>query len=165
MSTPYLGQLLLCSWNFPAKGWAFCNGQLLAIQQNTALFSLLGTTYGGNGVNTFGLPGLQGRTPVAFSQGIALGQAAGEPNHTLTITEVPAHTHTLSAVGGASSTRPSGALLASGGGAVYTGAANLAAMNPATIGSTGGSQPHENMQPYLVMNWCIALVGIFPTRN
>jgi microcystin-dependent protein len=168
MSTPFFGQLLLASWNFAPKGYALCNGQLLPINQNQALFSLLGTTYGGNGVQTFGLPNLQGRTPIGYSAGIVIGQTAGEDAHTLVAAEVPTHTHALQATTtGAASTSPGGNLLAATAGAatLYTGASGLGAMNAATISNAGGSQPHENRQPFLVMTWCIALTGIFPSRN
>jgi len=165
MSTPFLGQLMLASWNYAAKGWATCNGQLMAINQNQALFSLLGTTFGGDGRVNFALPNLQGRTPVGFGNGIQLGQVGGEEFHTLSVAEVPTHTHSLQAASGANATKPGGALVAGGGANLFTGASNLAAMNPATIANSGGSQPHENRQPYLVMNWLIALTGIFPSQN
>jgi microcystin-dependent protein len=163
--TPFLGQLMLASWNYTTQGWAQCNGQLMPIAQNQALFALLGTTYGGDGRVTFALPNLQGRTPVGFGNGINLGQAGGEEYHTLLASEVPLHGHTLQAASGANSTKPGGNLVAGGGATLFTGAANLGAMSAGTIGNTGGSQPHENRQPYLVMNWCIALQGIFPSQN
>jgi microcystin-dependent protein len=165
MSTPFVAQLLLASFNFAPKGYALCNGQFLPINQNQALFSLLGTTYGGNGVQNFALPNLQGATSVGVGNGIGWGQVGGEPSHTLSISEVPIHTHQLSAAGGANLAKPAGALIASGSGTIYTPASNLTAMNAASLGQTGGGQPHENRQPYLVMNWCIALTGIFPSRN
>ena len=165
MSTPFLGQLMLVSFNFAPKGWALSNGQTLAINQNTALFSLLGTFYGGNGVQTFALPNLQGRTPLSFGNTYVIGQTGGEESHTLITNEVPSHTHTISAAGGANLAKPVGALLAGGGVAAYTGAASLVALNGATLASAGGSQPHENRQPFLVMNWVIALQGIFPSRG
>jgi microcystin-dependent protein len=163
--TPFLGQLMLASWSYTTQGWAMCNGQLLPINSNQALFSLLGTTYGGDGIRTFALPNLQGRTPVGFGNGTNLGQVGGEEFHTLTVAEVPPHTHALQSVPGANLTKPAGAMVASGGATLFTGAANLGAMNAATIGNSGGGQPHENRQPYLVMNWCIALTGIFPSRS
>ena len=166
MATPYLGQLMLCSFAFAPKGWAQCNGQLMAINQNQALFSLLGTYYGGDGRTTFGLPNLQGRTPVAPGNGFSIGQLGGEPAHTLTSLEVPLHTHTVNAAAsGANSTSPSAALLSGGSAAVFVAANSLAGMNTGAIASWGGSQPHENRQPYLVMNWCISLQGIYPTQN
>jgi microcystin-dependent protein len=163
--TPYLGQLMLASWSYTTKGWAMCNGQLLPINQNQALFALLGTTYGGNGIQNFALPNLQGRTPIGFGNGTVLGQVGGEEFHTLLPSEVPIHTHALMAGPGANLTKPGAALVAGGGASLFTGAANLVPLNAATLGNTGGSLPHENRQPYLVMNWCIALSGIFPTQN
>jgi microcystin-dependent protein len=168
MSQPFIGQLMLASWGFAAKGWAQCNGQLLPINQNQALFSLLGTTFGGNGTTNFALPNLQGRTPVGTGNGFVLGQIAGEVNHTLTISEAPQHIHTLNAAsGGGNATAPAGALLAGGGPSVFVAPTqgNLVPVNGASISNYGGSQPHPNMQPYLVMNWCIALIGIFPSQN
>jgi microcystin-dependent protein len=166
MSEPYLGQLLLASWNYAPKGYAMCNGQLLAINSNQALFSLLGTTYGGNGLNTFALPNLQGRTPVSVGSGIVQGQVGGEETHTLIPTEVPLHTHAIqAAAGGANQTTVSGSLLAGGGTAIFTGPSSLTPLNGGVLTNFGNSQPHENRQPYLVMTWCIALQGIFPTRS
>ncbi len=166
MSTPYIGQLLLAAFNYAPKGYALCNGNTLAINSNTALFALLGTTFGGNGVLTFALPNLQGRTPVGVGSSIVWGQIAGEDSHTLISSEVPTHTHQLQAnITGASSAKPEGGILAGGGASFYTGAANLVAMNTATLPSMGGSQSHENRQPFLVMTWCIALTGIFPSRS
>lgn len=165
MANPYLGQLLLASFNFAPKGWAFCNGQLLSIQQNAALFSLLGTFYGGNGVQNFALPNLQGRTPISMGNGYNIGQIGGTDTHTLVINEVPLHNHTVNAAGTASSEKPAGALLAGGGAAIFTPLSNSVTLNQATLGTTGGSQPHENRQPFLVMSWCISLQGIFPTRS
>lgn len=165
MSTPFLGQLMLASWNYANTGYTMCNGQLMGINQNTALFALLGTTFGGDGIRTFALPNLQGRTPVGVSNDIQWGQIAGEESYTLQISEVPTHTHALQAASGANLTKPGGALVAGGGANLFTAASNLSAMNPGTISDSGGSQPHENRQPYLVMNWLIALSGIFPTRG
>ena len=162
---PFVGQLLLASFNFAPRGFAACNGQLIAINQNQALFALLGTFYGGNGTSTFALPNLQGRAPVSAGTDFVLGSIGGADSHTLNINEVPTHTHTINADGAANATRPNGAMLGSGGVAVYQGAANLAAMNPATLLPAGGSQPHENRQPFLVMNWVISLSGIFPSQN
>jgi microcystin-dependent protein len=156
---------MLASWNYTTQGWAVCNGQLMAINQYQALFALLGTTYGGNGIQTFALPNLQGRTPVGFGNGVALGQVGGEEFHTLSAAEVPAHTHPLPAAAGANLTKPAGALVAGGGASLFGVFANQVAMNGGTIANSGGGQPHENRQPYLVLNWCIALTGIFPTQN
>ncbi|MEP6900144.1 MAG: tail fiber protein [Actinomycetota bacterium] len=153
------------SFNFPPRGWAQCNGQLMSIAQNTALFSILGTTYGGNGTNNFGLPNLQGKTPVHWGAGIVQGETGGEQLHTLLTTEIPAHNHTLNASTGAvSGGSPTGNYLTAPSAAMYSPAGNAnGVMNGQATG--GGSQPHENMQPYLVVNICIALQGIFPSRN
>jgi microcystin-dependent protein len=165
MSEPFLGEIKIVAFNFAPKGWALCNGQLLPINQNQALFSLLGTTYGGNGQVTFALPNLQGRVPVHVGNGIVLGQSSGETAHTLNVTEMPAHNHVpLGAGGAASAAAPSGNLWASQSGSAYLSSPNTA-LNPASITSTGGSQPHENMSPYLVLNFVIALLGIFPSQS
>jgi microcystin-dependent protein len=165
MSEPFLGEIKIISWNFPPKGWTFCNGQLLPINQNQALFSILGTTYGGNGQTTFALPNLQGRSPVHVGNGISLGELGGETAHTLNISELSAHNH----VPVGSSNAPT---VGSAQGNIWsTFAINEfnstpdSAMNPASILPTGGSQPHENMSPYLVLNFIIALQGIFPSQN
>jgi microcystin-dependent protein len=164
MSEPFLSEIRIVSFNFAPKGWALCNGQLLPINQNQALFSLLGTTYGGNGQTTFALPNLQGRVPIHFGNHVQ-GEAGGEENHTLNAQEMPLHTHTLSA----SSAAPNQGTIAenmwaSNSGA-YSSASPDSSMNTASIGSAGGSQPHTNVQPYLVLNFIIALQGIFPSRN
>ncbi len=165
MSTPFLAEIRIFSFNFPPKGWAFCNGQLLPINQNQALFSLLGTTYGGDGRTTFGLPNLQGRVPFHMGGGLTLGQMAGETAHTLNIQELPAHTHTpAGSSGNASQVSPAGNLWAVGTSSQYS-ASSSTSLNPASITNTGGSQPHDNMSPYLALNFCIALQGIFPSRN
>jgi microcystin-dependent protein len=167
MSQPFIAQLLLASFNFAPKGWALANGQLLPINQNQALFSLVGTTFGGNGIQNFGLPNLQGRTPVGVSSDLNYGEIGGVESVTVLSTQVPPHTHQLNASGaGASDTRPTaGALLAGQGASDFVGPTGLAAMSAATVSIVGGSQPHENRQPYLVMTWCIALTGIFPSRS
>jgi microcystin-dependent protein len=137
----------------------------LPINQNQALFSLLGTTYGGNGQTNFALPNLQGRVPIHFGNGHTLGEMAGNINHTLTALEMPAHTHVVSASNAAANQGlPTGNMWTNGAGA-YSSAAPDSVMNPASISSTGGSQPHTNMQPYLVLNFVIALQGIFPSQN
>jgi microcystin-dependent protein len=164
MSEPFLGEIKIISWNFAPKGWAFCNGTLLPINQNQALFSVLGTTYGGDGMRTFGLPNLQGRTPFHVGNGIVLGEMGGETTHTLNISEIPAHTH----VPVGSSDNPS--LPSATGNSwcvnpnLYNSSANNA-MSPTCITATGGNQPHENMSPYLVLNFVIALQGIFPSQT
>lgn len=167
MSDPFIGEIKIVSFNFPPKGWAGCNGQLLPINQNQALFSILGTTYGGDGRVNFALPDLRGRIPVHVGNGISLGQRAGEENHTVTIQELPAHTHTLTGSSTAADQQsPSGNLWAQNGMSMYaTGTSSNTVMNAAVIGNAGGSQPHNNMSPYLVLNFVIALVGIFPSRN
>ena len=166
MGEPFLSEIRIISFNFPPKGWAFCNGQLLPINQNQALFSLLGTTYGGNGQTTFALPNLQGRVPIHMGSGHTLGEVGGEAAHTLIAAELPTHTHAVTAATGV------GDLIVPGNGLVartpanpYHDPANLGAMNPASVGTVGQSQPHLNLQPYLVLNFCIALQGIFPSQN
>jgi microcystin-dependent protein len=165
MGTPYLGETRLVSFNFPPKGWAFCNGQILSISQNQALFALLGTTYGGNGVQTFALPNLQGRAPIHFGNGFVQGISSGEATHTLVASEMPTHTHVISGRPTASTADPTGAMWAGSAKAGFAAATNQVAMAPAAITTTGGGQPHDNMPPYLVLNWVIALQGIFPSRN
>jgi microcystin-dependent protein len=164
MSSPYLAEIRIFSFNFPPKGWAFCNGQLLPINQNQALFSLLGTTYGGNGTTNFALPNLQGSTPIYTGNGFTLGQVGGEVNHTLTVAEMPAHTHLLTASSApADQSVTAGTVWAKAPAAYDTSPGT--AMSQAEIPNAGGSQPHNNMQPYLVLNFSIALQGIFPSRN
>ncbi|MEM5775265.1 MAG: tail fiber protein [Anaerolineaceae bacterium] len=164
MSEPFISEIKIFSFNFPPRGWALCNGQLLPIAQNSALFSLLGTTYGGNGQTTFALPNLQGRTPLHFGSGFVLGQAGGEMSHTLNVAELPAHAHAANASSAAATaTSPAGNLWANGNVPAYTDPGGQV-MNPAALANVGGSQPHENMPPYLVLNFCIALQGIFPSR-
>jgi microcystin-dependent protein len=165
MSEPFLGEIKIISWNFPPKGWVFCNGALLPINQNQALFSILGTTYGGDGRVNFGLPNLQGRSPVHVGNGIGLGERGGEATHTLNISEIPAHNHVP--VGNsvqASLTTPLGNLWGMDVSNPDNPTANTT-MNPGSILPAGGSQPHENMSPYLVLNFIIALQGIFPSQN
>lgn len=164
MSEPFLGEIKIISWNFPPKGWSFCNGTLLPINQNQALFSVLGTTYGGDGRQTFGLPNLQGRSPVHVGNGIALGELGGETAHTLNISEIPAHTHVPVGSSADANAGATGNLWANVPSNLYSGAAGVA-MNPTCIGAAGGNQPHENMSPYLVLNFIIALQGIFPSQN
>jgi microcystin-dependent protein len=165
MATPFLCEIKIFSFGFAPKGWTQCNGQLLPINQNQALFSLLGTTYGGDGRVTFGLPNLQGRTPVSMGNGQVLGEIAGEQTHTLTLAELPTHNHTWGATNTAANTPdPAGNLL--GAAAEYNGSpSNLVPMFPGLLSSVGGSQPHLNMQPFLTLNFCIALEGIFPSQN
>ena len=165
MSQPFLSEIKMVTFNFPPKGWAFCNGQVLPINQNQALFSLLGTTYGGNGQTTFQLPNLQGRVPVHMGSGFTLGQNGGQTSHTLTISEMPAHPHTFQGTSNNADNVGVGGNLMATSANLYTPAANLTTLDPSTVGNAGGSQPHENMQPYLTINFCIALQGIFPSQN
>lgn len=165
MSTPFIGELKLISFTYAPKNWEMSNGQLLSINQNQALFSLLGTYYGGNGIQTFALPNLQGRTPISMGGGFTIGQTGGEETHTLLTAETPAHNHTVSAnPGAATSIVPSGNYLAATTAAFYANGGG-ATLNSQSVTSVGGSQAHENRQPYLVLNWIIALVGIFPSRG
>lgn len=155
------------SFGFPPKGWAFCNGQLLPINQNQALFSLLGTTYGGDGRVNFGLPDFQGRTPIHVGSGHTLGERGGEQAHTLSIAEMPTHTHALtgSTTQASSNTPGNNNTFAKSSELVYAAPTNFVAMHPAMVANTGGSQAHLNMQPFLVLTFCIALQGIFPSQN
>jgi microcystin-dependent protein len=169
MADPFLSEIRIMSFGFAPQGWALCNGQSLPINQNQALFSLLGTTYGGDGRFNFGLPNLQGRTPIHFGRGHTLGEQGGEQGHTLSISEIPTHTHSENATSATSSTNTAGngVMLAQTTGAnLYaSGSSNLVAMDPAALANVGGSQAHLNMQPFLVLNFSIALQGIFPSQN
>jgi microcystin-dependent protein len=164
MSSPFVAEMRIVSFNYAPKGWALCNGQPLPINQNQTLFALLGTSYGGNGQTTFALPNLQGRAPLDVGGGRILGESSGEEAHTLIVSETPAHVHPVTA----SSAAPDAGSLANNawaaGAAAYNSTSNTS-MNPGAISNTGGSQPHTNMQPYLVLNFVIALQGIFPPRN
>lgn len=166
MSEPFLSEIKLVSFNFPPKGWALCNGQFLPINQNQALFALLGTTYGGNGQTTFALPNLRGRVPIHMGNGHTLGEAAGSTSVTVNIQQLPTHTHALMASGTLGDTPvPTNTVLAQTPANIYAPPANLTTLNPINVTSVGGSQPHNNMMPYLVLNFIIALQGIFPSRN
>ncbi len=166
MASPYLSEIRIFSFGFPPKSWALCNGQLLPINQNQALFSLLGTTYGGNGQTNFALPNLQGKIPMHTGNGHTLGETAGEQSHTLTMGEMAAHNHNVQASGSAPNIQgPGGNYFASSTGFTpYATPANEL-MAPTACTAVGGNQPHENMSPYQVLNFCIALQGIFPSRN
>ncbi len=168
MSTPFLAEIRIFSFNFAPKGWAQCNGQLLPINQNQALFSLLGTTYGGDGRVNFALPDFRGRTSVGPSSGISLGQRAGEQAHTLIISELPTHTHVMNASSNpADGSAPQNTRILgnTSPGEFYNTPSSLVALGAGTVGHVGGSQPHNNMQPYLVLNFAIALQGIYPSQN
>lgn len=168
MAEPFLSEIRLMSFVFPPRGWALCNGQLLPINQNQGLFSLLGTTYGGDGRVNFGLPDLRGRVPIHVGSGHTLGEKAGEQAHTLTSAEMPTHTHTLNASGvSATATIPTTAhhIATAPGFEAYRPASSLVAMGNGTVTNTGGSQAHLNMQPFLTLSFCIALQGIFPSQT
>ncbi len=166
MSTPFLGEIRIVSFGFAPQGWATCDGQLVPINQNQALFAILGTTYGGNGTTTFALPDFRGRVPMHAGSGFVEGQSAGEPNHTLLPSEIPAHTH-LPAGSSNSATQasPDGAFWAVTSSGSYSGSTPTTTLAPQAIAMAGGGQPHENMSPYLTLAFCIALQGIFPSRN
>lgn len=166
MSTPFIAEIRMVAFDFAPKGWALCNGQLLPINQNQALFSILGTTYGGNGQTTFALPDLRGRSPAHTGGEIQLGQAGGEETHTLISSEMPAHTHAVSGdAADASAASPTDNVWASSSNNLFSNSAPNTALHPASVGAACGSQPHPNQQPYLAVNFVIALVGIFPSRN
>ncbi len=164
MATPFLGEIKMVSFAFPPKGWAFCNGQLLPINQNQALFALMGTMYGGNGQTTFALPDLRGRTPMHVGSGYVQGQAGGQEFHTLTQAEMPAHTHFVQGTSlTGNSTAPGGNRFAAARGQ-YAESGDVA-MHPGSITNVGGSQPHENRMPFTVISFIVALQGIFPSQN
>jgi microcystin-dependent protein len=174
MAEPFLSEIRIMSFEFPPKGWALCNGQLLPINQNQALFSLLGTTFGGDGRVNFALPDLRARTPIHVGSGHILGEPGGEQAHTLSIAELPTHTHLAQGSSAdADAAVPTGNLLAvvdnTTFGSAYTGGlgqdgiSHLVAMEPSAVSTTGGSQAHLNMQPFLTLSFCIALQGIFPS--
>ena len=166
MAEPFLSEIRIMSFVFAPKGWALCNGQLLPINQNQGLFSLLGTTFGGDGRVNFALPDLRGRVPIHVGSGHTLGERGGEQAHTTSIAELPTHTHVGSATSTpASQPVPTGALLAvtAATDPIYGDASSLTGMLPAEVANTGGSQAHLNMQPFLTLSFCIALQGIFPS--
>ena len=166
MAEPFLSEVRIFSFGFAPKGWTLCNGQTLPINQNQALFSLLGTTYGGNGQTTFQLPNLQGRVAMHTGSGHVLGEIGGEQAHTLAITELPAHAHPVNtSTTTADQTYAPNNLWAAGGSSAGFHQASNASMNPALVIPVGGSQAHVNMSPFLTLNFCIALQGIFPSQN
>ncbi|HWS25548.1 MAG TPA: tail fiber protein [Xanthomonadales bacterium] len=166
MGTPFLAEVRICSFSFAPRGWALCNGQLLPINQNQALFSLLGTTFGGDGRVNFALPDLRGRMPIHFGNGRTLGERGGEQAHTLTVAELPLHTHVMNfSTQAASTDNPVNNVPAMTVGPAYGPAQSLVAMAPASVANVGGSQAHLNMPPFLTLSYCIALQGVFPSQN
>jgi microcystin-dependent protein len=166
MAEPFLSEIRLMSFNFAPKGWALCNGQLLPINQNQPLFALLGTTYGGNGQTNFALPDLRGKAPLHVGNGHTLGETGGQTAHTITQSEMPTHLHVAQASSANGDVEvPTSATLARSDSLVYANASNVVALHPQTVSSIGGSQPHNNMMPYSVISFCIALQGIFPSPN
>ena len=164
MSEPFLAEIMIVGFNFAPRGWAFCDGQILPINQNQALFSLLGTTYGGDGRTSFALPGLRGRSPNHVGNGHTLGQRSGEERHTLATGEMPQHTHVAQASSSnADAPIPTNNVLGAANN-MYLAPQDLVTLQAGTLSSVGG-QSHENMQPWLALNYCIALTGVFPTRN
>ncbi|MGY4396805.1 microcystin-dependent protein [Sphingomonas sp. UYAg733] len=174
MTQPYLGQIVMTGFEFAPRSHALCNGQLLSIAQNTALFALLGTTYGGNGQTTFGLPDLRGRTPIHRGQGpglanVPLGQVAGQEKVSLLVTQIPAHEHDMVGTSNPADRRPAGGNTQAPDSRAdvqfYSPATNLVQLSPSALGAVGANAGHENMQPFSVINFAIALEGIFPSRN
>ncbi len=173
MSEPFLAEVHIFGFNFPPRGWAQCDGQILPINQNQSLYSLLGTTYGGDGRTTFALPDLRGRTPLHVGDSTTpgsvnhpLGNGSGEEDHTVTMSEMPGHDHSVAAkAASATSDEPQGNLPARPGFDAYRSPSSLGAFAPETVANTGGGTSHENMQPWLAVNFCIALQGLFPSRN
>ena len=166
MSEPFLSEIRIVSFNYPPRGWAFCNGQLLQINQNQALFALLGTTYGGNGQTTFALPDLRGRVPMHTGNGHTLGERAGTSSVTITQTQMPAHNHLINVTNNnGASPLPTGNYLGAVNAMYGPLGGSLTTMSPQSVTNVGGSQAHENRQPLLALSFCIALVGIFPSQN
>lgn len=166
MADPFLGEIRMMSFEHAPQGWALCNGQFLPINQNQALFALLGTNFGGNGQTTFALPDMRGRTPIHVADNHILGDRGGQQDHTLAPNELPQHIHLLNATSAlADNANPSGNVLAATASKTYGAPSALAALNAAHVSNVGGTQSHTNMQPYLTINFCIALQGIFPTHS
>jgi microcystin-dependent protein len=167
VSTPYVGEIRMGGWNFAPAGWAMCNGQLLPISENPALFNLIGTTYGGDGMNTFALPDLRGRLPVHQGAGLTIGQASGTESVTLTQAQIPAHSHSFRCSTSPGATRdPGGNVPATAvAGSAYIQAAPTTGLAAGSIGSTGNSLPHDNMQPYLCVTFVISLFGVYPSQT
>ena len=165
MASPYIGEIRMFGGNFAPNGWMLCQGQILPISENEALFNLIGTIYGGDGQSTFALPNLQSRIPVHQGAGYVLGQTGGAESVTLTTQQIPSHSHTPQAQSGNGASAPGNSVWAAAATQnIYTDAAPSIAMNPQAIGFTGGSQPHDNLMPYLAINFIISLFGIFPSQ-
>ena len=165
MATSYIGEIRMFGGNFAPAGWAFCNGQALAISEYSTLYSLIGTAYGGNGTTTFNLPDLQGRLPVHVGNGFVIGQQAGEENHTVTVREIPGHTHTVAGMGQATTNAVAGNMYAGGGVKAYKAGPPSATMNAAVVQNNPGGQPHNNLMPFGVVSFIISLFGIYPSQN
>lgn len=166
MSEPFLAEIRIVGFNFAPRGWAFCDGQILPINQNQSLYSLLGTTYGGDGRTSFALPDLRGRVPIHVSDSHRQGQKSGEETHTLSAAEMPNHDHVMQAsTSDAAQGSPTDSVLAKSSTPIYSKPNNLVNLNPAAIPNVGGGQAHENMMPSIAVNFCIALRGLFPSRN
>ncbi len=165
MSEPFLAEIKMVGFNFPPRGWALCDGQILPINQNQSLFSLMGTTYGGDGRTSFALPDMRGRTPVHVGTGVTLGQKAGAEQHILSAAQMPKHTHVAQAsTSNADLPTPGGVVLAAANN-LYGAERNMVKLRSETVTNSGGGQAHNNMQPFLALNFCIALQGLFPPRN
>lgn len=164
MATPYIGEIRMFGGNFAPANWAFCNGQLMSISQFEALYNLIGTTYGGDGTTTFGLPDLRGRIPVHVGNGFVQGQLVGEETHLLTVQELPSHTHSVMGMGQGTTNSVSGNLYAGGGLQAYKPSPS-ATMNAAVVQNNAGGQPHDNMMPFTAVSFIIALFGIYPSRS
>jgi microcystin-dependent protein len=166
MAEPFLAEVRMMGFDFAPRGWAFCDGQILPINQNQSLYSLLGTTYGGDGRTSFALPDLRGRTPIHVGDGFVEGQKDGEETHTLGTNEIPAHRHSAHAISGPGTTPiPQGSYLADLPAGYTAPHSNLISLRSNTVAHAGGSQAHQNMQPYLTVSFCIAIQGLFPSRT